>query len=163
MSALPVSTEPEPFESGQEDYFAFDETFTVELPDGKSFVECKALNEGGRRKYLAAVNRDVRLQRATQDVIMKMSPGEERQALLMESIVGWNLVSKGRPISCTDANKRSFLDKANPKLLDTIEMEVRKHNSWLQADMTVEDLQKEIDRLTELRDQKIADEEGKVS
>lgn len=151
----------------QVDYFAFEETFTVYLPDGKSYVECKALNEGQRRKYLGKVNRDVRLQKATGDAIMRMAPGEEKKALLEESIVGWNLVGTvhGQPnqqVPFRPQELARFLDNANPRIIDIIDKEVRRQNSWLMADATIEDIDEQIKELQELRERKLQEDEGKV-
>jgi hypothetical protein len=145
------------------DYFGFDETLRFYLPDGVSWIDHKILNEGARRKYLNKVNRDVRIQKGSGDAIMRMSPGDEKVALLEEAIVGWNLTRNGDPVAFNKTILNDFLNRTNPKVVDLIEFEIRKANSWLQADMSVEDLDKEIDRLTELRDQKIKEEEGKAS
>src|SRR5690606_12174048 len=64
----------------QADYFAFDKTEKVMLPDGVSWVEVKVLNEGARRKYLNEVNKEVRLQRATGDAVMRLASGDERKS-----------------------------------------------------------------------------------
>lgn len=145
----------------QEDYFAFDMTERVHLPDGVSYVDIKVLNEGARRKYLNSVNREVKLQKATGDAVMQLATGDERKAILESSICGWNLMRGGQPVPFTDAAKREFLDRANPKLIDIIEKEVRKINPWLTADVTVEDIDKQIEELQELRAQKLREEEGK--
>ena len=55
MQAAGVSTE----EAVYADYFGFEETEVVRLPDGRSTVTIQALNEGGRRRYLNKVNREV--------------------------------------------------------------------------------------------------------
>lgn len=150
-------------ESVQADYFGFEETGRIFLPDGVSYVDHRILNEGARRKYLNAVNRDVRIQRATGDALMRMSPGDEKKSLLESAIIGWNLTRDGQPVPFSRTALTDFLDKAPPKIVDLIEKEVRKANAWLQADMSVEDLQKEIDSLEELKQQKIKEEEGNAS
>lgn len=145
----------------QEDYFAFDITERVELPDGVSYVDIKVLNEGARRKYLNSVNREVKLQKATGDAVMQLATGDERKAILESSICGWNLMRGGQPLAFSAANVREFLDRTNPKLIDIIEKEVRRINPWLTAEVSIEEIDKQIEELTELRAQKLRDEEGK--
>ena len=146
----------------QADYFGFEELKRIVLPDGVSYIEHRVLNEGQRRKYLNAVNRDVRLQRTTGDAIMRMSPGDEKKALLESAIVGWNLTREGMPLPFSKGALNDFLDKASPRIIDLIETEIRKTNTWLQADMSVDDIDQEIERLNELREIKVNEEEGKV-
>lgn len=152
-----------PYESAQADYFGFEETRTFTLPDGVSFIEHRVLNEGQRRKYLNAVNREVKVQRVTGDALMKMQPGEEKKVLLEMAICGWNLQRTGNPIAFTKPNLADFLDKASPRIIDLIEKEVRKANPWLMSEMSLEDIDKEIQTLQEMREQKVQEEEGKVS
>jgi hypothetical protein len=144
----------------QEDYFAFDQTRRVELPDGVSYVEIKTFSEGERRKYLNSINRDVVLQRSTGDAKMQMRPGDERWALLRTAIVGWNLTRNGQPVNFDNPNLEQFLSKAPPRVIDVIDKEVRKDNAWLLEDMTLEDLIKERDNLNELIEAKEREEQG---
>ncbi len=157
MRANGVPTE----ETVYEDYFDTTVEHKVILPDGKQFIVHQELNEGARRKYLNAVNRDVVIQRATGDARMRMAPGDERHALLEAAITGWNVMKAGTPLPFTPANLRLFLDKAPPRIIDLIEKEVRKANPWLLAEMSVEDIDKEIASLQEMRDTKLREEEGK--
>lgn len=150
-------------ESGQIDYFGFNETKKVDLPDGKSWVSIKTLTEGDRRKYQNALNRDVRIDRAKGDMHMRIQSGDERKALLMGAISDWNLARNGTPVVCNESNKREFIDGGNPRIIDLIEKEVRKANSWLQQDMSIEDIQREIDSLEELKQQKLDEEQAKNS
>lgn len=151
----------DPTESMQTDYFGFEETHQFMLPDDKSFIEHRSLNEGGRRKYMNAVNRDVRLNRATGDVTMKMAAGDDRSTLLLEAITGWNLVRDGKPVVCNRNEKTKFLEVADPSIIDLIERDVRDHNPWLLADVTEEDIDAQIEELEERRAQIKKGEEGK--
>ena len=159
---VPAAPEDEMTESGQID-FGFSETTRVDLPDGKSWVEIKTLTEGDRRKYQNALNRDVRIDRAKGDMHMKIQSGDERKALLMAAIDNWNLTRNGKAVKCDDPQKREFIDGGNPRIIDLIEKEIRKNNSWLQQDMSVEDIQREIDSLEELKQQKLDEEAAKNS
>jgi hypothetical protein len=151
-----------------EDYFGFDETHIVKLPDGVSFVEHKTLSEGKRRKYLNGMNRDVVIQKATGDARMSMAPGDERYSLLKSAITGWNLKRRNNrgeleDVSFTPGNLEKFLESAPPRVIDLIDKEVRKVNAWLIEDMSVEDIDKEIKTLEELRETKLAQESGNAS
>lgn len=144
----------------QADYFAFDKTEKVMLPDGVSWVEVKVLNEGARRKYLNEVNKEVRLQRATGDAVMRLASGDERKSILEESIVGWNLIRNGAPVPCDKGNLQQFLTKADPSVIDVIYERVRKLNPWLTQDITVEEIDRQIAELESLRAEKLKQEEG---
>lgn len=159
----------DPTDPVQVDYFGFEENHTVPLPDGKSFILHQTLNEGSRRQYLNNVNREVRLQKQSGDAILKMQTGEERHALLTSAIVGWDLVRKNdktgeiEKVPFSAQNLKRFLDSANPKIVDVIEKDVRKHNPWLMQDVTVEDIDEQIAELEEMRADKVKEEEGKDS
>lgn len=148
-------------ESQQVDYFGFEEILEITLPDGQSKVQHQVLNEGARRKYQNSMNREVKVQRASGDAVLKMAPGDEKVALLKEAIVGWNLIRNGGPVPFNRKNLDDFLDRSNPRVIDLIEKEVRKANPWLQADMSLEDIDREIESLQELRDKKVEEEQGK--
>lgn len=145
----------------QVDYFGFEETHVVNLPDGKSWVEHKTLTEGQRRKYLNGINRDVVISRSTGDAKMQMQPGDERYTLLLTALTGWNLVRNGNPIPFNPSNVKLFLESAPPKIIDVIDKEVRKVNAWLIEDMSVEDIDKEIANLQELRAVRVEEEAKK--
>lgn len=157
------------FEPSQEDYFGFEEQHSVTLPDGRSYILHQTLNEGSRRKYMNQQNREVKLQKVTGDAILKMATGEERLALLTSAIVGWNLVRKNlktgdiEPVPFNNRNLTEFLEKANPRVVDLIDADVRKHNPWLTADVTIEDIDKQIAELEEMKENKIKEQEGKAS
>ena len=111
MAAAGVSVE----EHVQVDYFGFEETFRIMLPDDVSFIEHKKLNEGARRKYMNKVNREVRLQKSG-DAFMKMASGDERHVLLEEAITGWNL---GRVDARTNEVKPISFSTTNPSVAES--------------------------------------------
>lgn len=159
MAAQGVATT----EKVQADYFGFGEFHSVTLPDGISYIQHKTLNEGDRRKYLNSVNRDVKFQKATGDAIMRIASGDEKQALLRSAIVGWNLSRGGQPVPFNDRTLAEFLEKASPKIIDIIHKDVQRANDWLAADVTVDDIDKEIAELQELRAKKLDEEQGKAA
>ena len=159
MEAAGVATEEHVFD----DYFGFEESHKVYLPDGVSYVEFEVMSEGRRRHYLNQTNRDVRIDKRTQDAHMSMKPGDERHALLMETISDWNLHRGGKPVPFSKNNLEQFLEKANPRIIDRIEKEVRKAHPWLMAEMTVEDIDREIANLEEMREIVLKEEKGNDS
>lgn len=138
-------------QSGQTDYFGVVEDVRCDLPDGVSWVSVKVFMEGDRRKFQNAVNKDVKISRNSGDMAMRLSPGEERHALLSMAITGWNLVRNGRPLQFTPRALQEFLEVGNTKIIDIIEKKVREVNDWLGSEMTVEDVDQEIARLEELK------------
>lgn len=153
----------------QMDYFGFTEVHRIMLPDGVSWVEHTALNEGARREYLNKANREVRLQRVTGDAILKMASGDERFSLLKSAITNWNLArfnpktSQVETLGFSARNLEDFLNTTDPKLIDKIEKDVREKNPWLTADVTVEDIDTQIEELQKLRETKVKEAEGKAS
>lgn len=145
-----------------EDYFAFENTHRTMLPDGKQWVEHRELNEGQKRKYQNSINRDVVIRRASGDASMKMAPGDERHALLKVALIDWHVMRAGVEVPFTPKALDEFLDKAPPKIIDMIEKDVRKANPWLLAEMSVEDIDREIAQLQELRETKQREDEGKA-
>lgn len=155
-----------------EDYFGFDEQKTFTLPDGKQHIYFKVMSEGDRARFQSSVNRDITVARQTGDAKISADPAAERHALLSASVTGWSLKRKNNRGEWEDApfstgNKGSefekWLAKANPKLVDDLEFAIRKANPWMQADMSVEDIDKEIDRLVELKVQVQEREKGEGS
>lgn len=158
-----------PTQSVAVDYFGVDRTEKVMFPDGVSYVVIKELDEGARRKYQNATNKDVRLARQTGDAYMKLGAGDDRLALLKVAIVDWNLK---RAKSATDptlfdvpfkaSELDKFLDKAPTSIVDLIEKRIRKMNSWVEGEITLEDIDKQMEELKEMRERKLEEEEGKA-
>lgn len=150
-------------EGVQDDYFGTDEVHRAYLPDGKSYIEHRTLSHGLRKRYLNKTNRDLSINRATGDAKISMKPGDEKDELLKTAICGWNLVRAGQPVPFSPGALESWLQNANPKIVDIVEKEIRKANPWLMAEMSSEDIQREIDSLQEMLEVKKKEEEGKES
>jgi hypothetical protein len=164
MAAAGVSTHS----PVQQDYFGFGETkqcfFGKKYGDTLSYVEHKTLNEGARRRYMNAQNREVTIGRQTGDMRMKLATGDELHVLLEEAIVGWNLVRGGSPITFSKGSPGStlaqFLANADPAVVDEIAKDVRKANPWLLADVTIEGIDEQIAELNETRARLVREQEG---
>lgn len=154
-------------EPAYEDYFGFDESRVWYFPDNVQFIEFKLMDEGARAKYQKATSRDIRLFRQTGDASVKMDAAAEREVLLFNSVVGWNLIRNGRPVDFGQSPPTAgspfgqWLAHANPKFVNDLEREIRKANSWMNAEMTVEAIDEEIQNLQELRAEAVKREEGK--
>lgn len=163
MRAAGVSTETGMYV----DYFDFDDTRRVTLPDGRSWVEIQVLNEGARRKYLNTTNRDVTIERASGNAKMRVASGDDRHALLGQAIVDWDLFTRNgktgemESIRFSEQTLRKFLENSSPTIIDLIEKEVRKDNPWLIAEVEIEDIDAQIEELQDLRKKKVAESEGK--
>lgn len=146
----------------QVDYFSYSQSQNVVLPDGVSYVTIKKLNEGDRKKYQNATNREIALASRGGDAKVRLAPGDDRHALMKASIIGWNLTQGGNMVPFTQQAVEMFLSRTDPTVVDLIEKEVRKFNPWLLGEMTVEQIQAEIDSLEEMKQVKIREEEGKL-
>ncbi len=146
----------------QADYFGVDETFRLTLPDGTSWVEHKVMTEGDRRSFLKKTNKAVKLDKRG-DATINVAPGEERAALLEAALIDWNLMRGGEPIPFSSSSLRLFMDKADPKIIDLIEKDVRSKNAWLNQNLTVEAIDEEIASLQQTREELLQEEAGKAT
>ncbi len=143
--------EPTGFEQPQQiDYFGFQETHRYTFPDGLSWIEFRSMNEGEKKKFQAKTSRDMVLDRGG-NARMKMDPGTERHELIHSCATNWNMVRNGVPVPFNKINLNDFLTLADPRVVEDLEKAIRKANPWLLADMTVEDIQREIDSLEEMK------------
>lgn len=162
---IPSNPPVMPEESAEVDYFGFQNTETVYLPGSKTqFVVIKALNEGEKKRYQNLTNKDVTLTKGG-ETKMRLAAGDERHALLTESIVDWRLVRRNDKGEMVDvrfsrAEVGRFLTDVDPKVIEHVEKAVRKLNPWTLADMSVEDIDREIANLQEMRDVKVKEEAG---
>lgn len=135
-----------------EDYFGFEETHRVDLPDRKSWVEFEVMNEGARKKYLNAQNKKVTIRKGTGDAEMELTPGNDKYNLLKSTITNWNLRRQGQPVPFNNRTLDEFLTLAPPAVIDLIHFEVTLQHPWLLDEMSVEDIDLEMKRLQEMRD-----------
>lgn len=160
----PQSTQDE---SSYEDYFGFEETKKWYFPDGKQFIEFKVMNEGEKARFQKLTNSDIVVERGTNNARLKVDAAAERHALLQTSVVGWNLYRQGKPVPFSNGTPGStfmqWLTNTNPKLVEDLEREVRKSNPWLMDEMSVEDIDKEMANLQEMREAAVKREAEKKS
>ena len=151
----------------QDDYFGFGAEERFVFPDGVTYISFRIMNEGQRKKFQKSTNRDIKFNRATNDASIKADPAEERWQLITSSCIGWNLVRRNPttltldPIMFNGKLLEQWMEAADPKLVDDLELAIRRANPWLQAEMTIEELDKEMERLSDLRKTLVERDRGK--
>lgn len=155
-----------------EDYFGFDAKHQFFLPDNKQYIEFQVMDEGRKAKFQMMTNRDVVLERQSGNARMKVDPASERHELLKNSVTGWRMMRKNSnnqwepvpfSIGSPGAEFEKWLNRANPSIVEDLEKAIRKANPWLIGEMTVEDIDREMDNLRELREAAIKREQGNDS
>lgn len=141
------------------DYWGTDETHRHYLPDGIQYFEFSIMNEGAKAKFQRLTNQDLTIGRDNTAKV-RMDPANERHTLIKTSVTGWHLFKDGKEVRFDNSKLEQWLSVAPPKLVEDLEFAIRKANPWLQADMTVEEIDKEIARLEELRRDVVAREAG---
>jgi hypothetical protein len=154
-----------------QDYFGFGQQEEFILPDGKQKIFFQVMNEGDRARFQKKTSKDIKINRGTNEAAIRADQAEERQELIMSSVTGWTLKRRnpnGEWVDAPFSNNGSpgcelaqWLAKANPKIVDDLEFAIRKANPWMQAEMTVEEVDKEMARLAEVREQILEREKGK--
>lgn len=147
----------------QHDYFGFGGTKRHYLDDEVSYLEFDVMNEGAKSRFQKEVQRDLIIERGSGNARTKVDPSVERHALIMASVKGWNLMRGGRPAHFESRALRDFLEVANPKDIEGLELAIRKANPWLTSDLTVKDIDDQIDQLKELRAEAAEREAGEAS
>lgn len=162
------ATQPVKFQN----YWGTKDTRKWYLPDGQQWIEFKIMNEGDKRKYQQRTNRDIKVLRDGETRV-GIDPAEDRHTLIEMSVINWYMViPQGDP---NDPNTewheaayappllRKWLEQGDPKAIQDLEAEIRMANPWMQAEMSVEEIDKEIARLEEVRKQAIEREAEKAA
>jgi hypothetical protein len=150
-----------------EDYWGVDARERFTFPDGKQWIEFKILNEGERAEYEKKSSKDLVLQQRTGEARVSSDPAGDRHKLLKTSVTDWYLMQRDPKAesgwSPAPFSARSFemwLEKANPKIVDKLEFEIRMANPWLQSDMTKEQIKEQIEDLERMLKEKEREELG---
>lgn len=141
------------------------------LGDGQQWIEFKKMDEGAKRKYQQRTNRDITINR-DQSTKLGIDPAEDRHVLIEMSVVDWYMVIPKNPedlenteweqAAFAPALLRKWLELGDPKAIQDLEVEIRMFNPWMQSDMTVEEIDKEIARLEEVRKEAVEREAAKA-
>lgn len=146
--------------AGYEDYFAFDKREKWFFPDGKQWIEFKRLNEGERARFLKATRPDVTINQKSGDAKIPFDQANDRKELILHSATAWHVVRRSPKTGNWEAipftqgsggTMAQWLNTADPSVVSDLEKAIRKSNPWLLAEMSVEQIDKEIADLEELK------------
>lgn len=152
--------------AGYDDYWGTEVQERHYLPDKKQYFVIQVMNEGQRARFQTENNSDLTVKRDG-DAKIKVEPAKERHALLKAAVVGCHIVrrdpatNKFKKVEFDRNFMLNWLSEAPVQQVDDLEHAIRKFNPWLQGDMAVEDIDKEIARLQELRVDVEKREQGK--
>lgn len=157
------------------DYFGFSDEERHYLPgahghQSEYYLVLRRMNEGAKAAFQKKTSRDLRVERTTGNAVLKMDPGAERHELIKSSVVGWNLKRRSpnpkangaiedAPFDASNLNR--FLEGSDPRIIEDVEKAIRKLNPWLMDEMSVEDIDREISNLKEMREVAVEREAGK--
>lgn len=144
------------------DYWGTDEVHKHYLPDGVQYFEFKIMNEGDKVKFQKLTNQDLVVGR-DQSARVRVDPAAERHTLIKTSVTNWYLLKGGEVVGFSPQMLEKWLSVADPKIVEELEAKIRMANPWMQAEMTLEAVDKEIDRLTEVRKQIVEREAGEAA
>jgi hypothetical protein len=144
------------------DYWGTDTYDKWYLPDGVQYFEFKLMNEGEKTKFEKLTNQDLIVNR-DQSARMKVDPSEQRHTLIKTSVTNWNLYKDGQVVDFNKHVLEKWLEVADPKLVADLEFAIRLANPWMQQDMSIEEIDKEIERLYDMRKQVLEKEAGEAS
>lgn len=174
-AVLPDGAAGAPVEPEFIDYFSFSDIRTFDLPGpGGQWIQFKIMSEGDKARFQRSTNRDIKVNQKTQDATIRADVAGERHQLIKASVVNWRMLWKNPatggveevPFSESGSGHPSklsldvFLARANPKIVEDLEYAIRMANPWMQGDMTIEEIDKEIERLRELREQREREDAG---
>jgi hypothetical protein len=163
---LEDQTNPALDENSYDDYWGVDETHRFDFPDGKQWIEFRIMDEGAKSRFQKLTNQDLTIDR-NNTAKVRMDPANERHTLITESVIGWNMIRKvnGRPepVAFSKQLLNKWLEVGPPKVIEDLEHAIRMANPWMQAEMTVELIDEQIDRLQEQRRAIIDREAGEGS
>lgn len=154
------------------DYWGTDLTERWNLPDGVQWMEVKVMNEGDRSKFERLTSQDLRVDQRSQQAIMKMDQARDRHSLIEAAVTNWKLYRKIKggekqgqleEVRFTREKLTAWLEEADPKLVDDLSMFIRKINPWLHGEMTIEQVDQEIERLRGVRDDLEKRDAGKAA
>ena len=174
MTETPIEPTVVPSSEGPQpqifDYWGTDETHRWNFPDGVQWIDIKVMDEGDRAKFERLTSQDLRVDQRSQQAIMKLDTARDRHSLIEAAVVNWKMyrkIHKGEnagqleEVRFTREKLTDWLGHADPRHVDDLSMFIRRHNSWLHGEMTIEQVDQEIDRLRGVRDDLEKRESGK--
>jgi len=144
------------------DYWGTDTFEKWYLPDGVQYFQFKIMNEGEKVKFEKLTNNDLIVNR-DQSARVKVDPSEARHAIIKTSVTTWNMYKGGEVVDFNKHVLEQWLAVADPKLVEELEFAIRMANPWMQSEMSVEEIDKEINRLHDVRKQLVDRQAGEAS
>lgn len=157
-----------------ENYWGVEETYKFFLPDNKQYFEVKPMDEGAKTRFQKMTNKGIRMNQRSQEATIDVDPSDERHTLITQSVVSWRIMQKDKDgrwseLPCPDDDGRrrrilsdTILDKFNPKAIQDLEFFIRTKNPWMQADMDLDQMNEEMDRIALLIKQKKEQDAGEL-
>lgn len=153
------------------DYFGFEDIQKHFLPDRKQYFVLQRMNEGQKSRYQRDTRQDVKIERSTGDAKLRTDPATERHALIKACVINWFMFRKNPATGKVEevpfsesgrglGNLDQWLAVADPKLVEDLEKACRKLNPWMLAELSVDDIDKEIENLKEMREAAVKREQG---
>jgi hypothetical protein len=147
--------EPAFEDPGYEDTYSFGGTQVYTLRDGKQTITFKIMNEGDKAHYQRLTNRDIKVDRKTDQAVFRPDQASDRHALILTAVVDWNLYTRDKSaangwtrLSFNQSMLQNWLKVTNPAIVEDLEKAIRKANPWLNIeDATEEDLEEQIAEL----------------
>jgi hypothetical protein len=168
MTETPVLEQPEA-QAGSPvaNYWGVDSFDKWYLPDGVQYFQFKIMNEGEKVQFEKLTNNDLVVNR-DQSARVKVDPSAARHALIKTCVNDWHLFAPDATGQLGEAKfAKPLLEKwltvADPKIVEELEFAIRMANPWMQSEMSVEEIDKEIDRLHDVRKQLIEKAAGEAS
>lgn len=150
----------------QDDYFGFESRDRYTFPDGVTYIEFEVMNEGKKKDYQQRTNRPIEIARGG-GAKVSMDIANERWVLIKTVVTSWNLSKRGQhgmvEVPFNQHALEQWLNFANPRHVEELQLAIQRANPWLSGDMTSEQIQEEIDRLRELYKTTLAEEERKAA
>jgi hypothetical protein len=159
VNQLIEGVEADPF-AGYVDYFGFSGNERWYFPDGKQWLEFRRMNEGERAKFQRMTRPDVTINQKSGDAKVPFDAAKERWELITTSVTDWHVVGKQKngamglvPFSKGSPNAalNQWLVVADPVVVTELERAIRKANPWMTSEMSVDQIDKEIANLEEMK------------
>lgn len=125
------------------------------FPDGVQYISFLPMNHGMRARFSASTNKELTLDRKSGNAKIKTDISGDTDVLIEISVTGWHVMRGGVPQPFSKAGPGSslfqFLQQADPALVDSLEKAIRKANPWMDSEVTIEQIDEQIEELTTLR------------
>lgn len=156
------------------DFFGFDSEERWYFPgqdkvaeEDKQYFVVSKMNEGKKADYQSKTTQDVRIQRTTGDARFRMDASAERHTLIQLSVVGARVKLRSKASGQLEFHNgdhkqllKKWLENGNPDHVQKLEQFIRDLNPWMRNEMSVEEIDKEIERLEELKKERAEAEAG---